>query len=69
MEYAQKSLRYTLASIMAVFLLVLIYATSRADNQIWQIIFVAVGALTAAHAPVMKRFLKRKPPRFSGEAV
>ena len=68
-EYAQKSLRYTLASIMAVFLLILIYATSRADNQIWQIIFVAVGALTAAHAPVMKRFLKRKPPRFSSEAV
>jgi Brp/Blh family beta-carotene 15,15'-monooxygenase len=68
-EYAQKSLRYTLASIMAVFLLVLIYATSRADNQIWQIIFVAVGALTAAHAPVMKRFLKRKPPRFLSEAV
>ena len=68
-EYAQKSLRYTLTSLMAIFLLVLIYATSKADNEIWQIIFVAVGALTAAHAPVMKRFLKRKPPRFLGEAV
>ena len=69
MEYAQKSLRYTLASLTAVFLLITIYANSSADNRIWQIVFVAVGALTAAHAPVMKRFLKRKPPRFSGEAV
>jgi len=68
-EYAKKSLRYTVASLTGILVLAVLYATSMADNRIWQIIFVAVGALTAAHAPVMKRFLKRKPPRFLGEAV
>ncbi len=58
-EYVKKSLRYTVASLVGICLLVFIYATSGDEHRIWQIIFVAVGALTASHAPVMKRFLKK----------
>lgn len=68
-QYLSKSLPYTMASILGIGGVVWIYGRSGDHNQIWQLVFLGVGALTASHAPVMKRFLKRKPPRFSAEAV
>jgi lycopene beta-cyclase len=68
-QYISKSLRYTVASILGIGVIAWIYARSGDQNQLWQVVFLGVGALTASHAPAMKRFLKRKPPRFSAEAV
>jgi lycopene beta-cyclase len=68
-DYALRAVRYTFVSLIGIFLLILAGAAWGDFNRIWQILFVMIGALTAAHAPVMKRFLKRKPPRFSGGAV
>jgi hypothetical protein len=68
-QYVSKSFRYTLASILGIGVIAWIYARSGDQNQLWEIVFLGVGALTASHAPAMKRFLKRKPPRFSAEAA
>lgn len=68
-QYLSKSLRYTMTSILGIAVIALIYTRFGHQNQIWQIVFLGIGALTASHAPVMKRFLKRKPPRFSAEAA
>ena len=58
-EYVKKTLPYTAAGLIGISLLIFSYAFSEEVNRIWQIIFVGVGALTASHAPVMKRFLKK----------
>lgn len=68
-QYFRKSLGYTSVSVFGIGLIIWMYPPSGNIQQIWQIIFLGVGALTASHAPVMKRFLKRKPPRFSAEAA
>lgn len=68
-EYALRAVRYTFVSLLGIFLLILAGAAWGDFNRIWQILFVMIGALTAAHAPVMKRFLKRKPPRFMSGAA
>lgn len=68
-EYAQRAIRYTFASLVGIFLAILIFSAWGDYDRVWQILFVMIGTLTAAHAPVMKRFLKIKPPRFSSGAV
>jgi lycopene beta-cyclase len=68
-EYALRAVRYTFISVIGIFFLILAGAAWGDFNRIWQILFVMIGALTAAHAPVMKHFLKRKPPRFASGAV
>lgn len=69
-EYATRAVRYTFVSLIGIFSLILAGAAWGDLDRIWQILFVMIGALTAAHAPVMTRFLKRKPPRFfSGAAT
>jgi hypothetical protein len=68
-EYALRAARYTFISVTGIFLLFVLYSAWSEHDRIWQILFVMIGALTAAHAPVMKGFLKRKPPRFWSGAV
>jgi Brp/Blh family beta-carotene 15,15'-monooxygenase len=68
-QYLLKSLPYTTLSLVGILLLAWLYARSGGSQQIWKIVFLGIGALTASHAPVMKRFLKKKPPRFSAKAV
>jgi lycopene beta-cyclase len=68
-QYLIKSLPYTTLSLVGITLLAWLYAHSGGSQQIWKIVFLGIGALTASHAPVMKRFLKKKPPCFSAKAV
>lgn len=61
-EYAVRAVRHTLISLAGIFLLILIRSAWGHSDQIWQITFVMIGALTAAHAPIMKAFLKTRRP-------
>jgi lycopene beta-cyclase len=68
-QYLLKSLPYSTLSLVGIAVLAWLYARSGGSPEIWKVVFLGIGALTASHAPVMKRFLKTKPPRFSAKAV
>ena len=56
-EYWRRALPFTVVSVMALLGSWLLLGDSADEALKWKILFVALGALTAAHAPVMKRFL------------
>ncbi len=56
-SYARKAIRYTVASWAGIFLGIVAFTAWGDPTRAWQVLFVAIGALTAAHAPVMKSFL------------
>ena len=56
-EYTKKSLPFTLVAHAGIALFILIFANATDFNGLWKIVFIAIGALTAAHSPVMTRFL------------
>jgi hypothetical protein len=60
-EYWRRALPFTTISVAALLGFWLFFANSVDEALKWKILFVALGALTSAHAPVMKRFLF--PPR------
>ncbi|NDE16838.1 hypothetical protein EBZ80_18085 [bacterium] len=56
-SYARKAIRYTVASWTGIFLGIVAFTAWGDPNRAWQVLFLSIGALTAAHAPVMKSFL------------
>ncbi|MCX6106930.1 MAG: beta-carotene 15,15'-dioxygenase, Brp/Blh family [Proteobacteria bacterium] len=62
-EYTKKSLPFTLVAHAGIALFILIFANATDFNVLWKIVFIAIGALTAAHSPVMTRFLFQGPKR------
>lgn len=56
-EYWRRALPFTIVSIAALIGSWLLFADWIDAALKWKILFVALGALTAAHAPVMKHFL------------
>lgn len=61
LQYTKKALPFTLVTHVAIILLVLLFARTTEMNVLWKIVFIAIGALTAAHSPVMTRFLLKVP--------
>jgi lycopene beta-cyclase len=61
-EYWRKALPFTAVSTVATLLVWLAFADSSEAHLKWKILFIALGALTAAHAPVMKRLLLSSRP-------
>jgi|GEM_PF-160099 len=56
-SFARKAIRYTVASWTGIFLGIVGFTAWGDPNRAWQVLFLSIGALTAAHAPVMKSFL------------
>ena len=57
-QYIRRALPFTLISLAGILALVFMYSHLTESDQVWKILFVMIGALTAAHAPVMKKFLQ-----------
>jgi lycopene beta-cyclase len=60
-NYTKKALLFTLVTHAVIILSILLFANTTDLNVLWKIVFIAIGALTAAHSPVMTRFLFQEP--------
>lgn len=56
-EYARRSAPYTLVANLVILGFVLFHQEMAGSSTPWRILFISISALTAAHAPAMKRFL------------
>lgn len=60
-DYVRKALPLSVVSWAGIFGLIWWF-----DGLIWKVFFIAIGALTAAHVPAMKRFLLSRPTEERG---
>jgi hypothetical protein len=60
-EYIGKSAPYTFLAHLSILAVAWLCKDAQSPNQLLKILFIAISALTAAHAPAMKRFLFSNP--------
>ena len=60
-NYIKKAFPFTLVTHAVIILSILLFANTTDVNVLWKIVFIAIGALTAAHSPVMTRLFFQEP--------